>query len=43
MSSLSNYIPAEIKDNLQSMIIDIIGTNDITTIRSLLAGNVFFF
>ena len=39
-SPLPNHIPIGIKDNLQSMIMDTIGTNDTTTAHSLLAGNI---
>ena len=37
-----NCTPAGIKDNLQSMILDVIEINDATTACSLLAGNIFF-
>ena len=33
-----NRTPAEIRDNLQSMVMEAIGSNDSTTARSLLAG-----
>ncbi len=37
-----NRTPIGIKDNLQSMIIDAIGTDDATTARSLLTGKLLF-